>query len=86
MNPDLHKYSGDAFAELASKLSPATLWRAGEPLARRTTFRVGGPADFFIEPGSEADLAEIVKFTRENNWPFMMLGRGSNLLVRDGIP
>src|SRR5436190_18163069 len=84
MNPDLHKYSQEAFAELASKFSPATLWRADEPLARRTTFRVGGPADFFVEPGSEPDLAQVVKFSRENDWPFMILGRGSNLLVRDG--
>lgn len=84
MNSDLLKYSPSIFAELARSLSSSTLWHENEPLARRTTFRVGGPADFFIEPGSEHDLAQIAKFCREQSWPLMILGRGSNLLIRDG--
>jgi len=44
---------------------------------------VGGPADVFVEPGSEADLGEIVRYCAERRLPFLMLGRGSNLLVRD---
>jgi UDP-N-acetylenolpyruvoylglucosamine reductase len=61
-----------------------TLVLAGEPLARRTTLRVGGPADAYVEPASEQDLATIRRFCAAESVPFMILGRGSNLLVRDG--
>ena len=42
---------------LACLVSRATHLRENEPLAKRTTLRVGGPADLFIEPANEADLA-----------------------------
>jgi UDP-N-acetylenolpyruvoylglucosamine reductase len=71
-------------ADLAGRLSPGTAVRANEPLAKRTTLRVGGPADLYVEPGSEADLAAVLRFCRERKVPFFLLGRGSNLLVRDG--
>src|SRR5438105_4709598 len=45
--------SGD---DLANRVSNATVIRRDEPLAKRTTLRVGGPADVFVEPASEADL------------------------------
>ena len=70
--------------ELAGRLSPETVVRRDEPLARHTTLRVGGPADVYVEPVSEADLAGLVRFCRESGTPFFILGRGSNLLVRDG--
>jgi UDP-N-acetylenolpyruvoylglucosamine reductase len=77
--------SGDQIArELAQRLSPKTLLRVREPLARRTTLRVGGPADWYVEPVSEADLATTLKFCAERELKFFLLGRGSNLLVRDG--
>jgi UDP-N-acetylmuramate--L-alanine ligase/UDP-N-acetylenolpyruvoylglucosamine reductase len=72
------------FADLAARLSPETVLRRDEPLARRTTLRVGGPADFYVEPRSEADLAAVLGFCAEKRIPFTLLGRGSNLLVRDG--
>lgn len=71
-------------AELSARVASGTLVRADEPLAKRTTLRVGGPADLFVEPASEADLSAVLQFCREKNLPFTMLGRGSNLLVRDG--
>ena len=46
--------------------------------------RVGGPADVYVEPASEADLAAVVKFCGARGVPFFVIGRGSNLLVRDG--
>jgi len=73
-----------ATSELQRVVSTDTLIRAHEPLAKRTTLRVGGPADLFIEPGSEGDLAAVLRFTREQQIPIFILGRGSNLLVRDG--
>ena len=70
--------------ELAARVSRATVFRRDEPLAKRTTLRVGGPADFFVEPADETDLAAVLKTCREGELPFFILGRGSNLLVRDG--
>jgi UDP-N-acetylenolpyruvoylglucosamine reductase len=46
--------------------------------------RVGGPADLYVDPASEADLAATLGFCRERGLKFFILGRGSNLLVRDG--
>lgn len=70
--------------ELASCLSAASVIRANEPLAKKTTLRVGGPADVYVEPASETDLSALLIFCRERDVDFFVLGRGSNLLVRDG--
>jgi UDP-N-acetylenolpyruvoylglucosamine reductase len=70
--------------ELAEHVSQATVIRRAEPMAKHTTLRVGGPADIYVEPASEADLAGVVRFCGKHGLPFFMMGRGSNLLVRDG--
>jgi UDP-N-acetylenolpyruvoylglucosamine reductase len=70
--------------ELTQHVSRATVVRRHEPLAKHTTLRVGGPADVYVEPASEADLAGIVKFCTGHDVPVFVIGRGSNLLVRDG--
>jgi len=75
---------GIMFEELNHLLSPAAVFRRDEPLAKRTTLRVGGPADVYVEPATEADLAAVLRFCSEHDEPFFVLGRGSNLLVRDG--
>lgn len=69
--------------ELAGNLSANTVLRCNEPLAKKTTLRVGGPADFFVEPSSETDLAHVLQFCSEKQLPFFVLGRGSNLLIKD---
>ena len=74
----------DIAAEIAGCVSRATAIRCGEPLAKHTTLRVGGPADVYVEPGSEEDLANVVKFCGNRALPIFIIGRGSNLLVRDG--
>lgn len=74
----------DFASELQARVSGSTVIRRDEPLAKRTTLRVGGPADFYIEPANEKDLAVTLKLCRQNAIPFFILGRGSNLLVRDG--
>lgn len=71
-------------ALLKPRLSAAAVVLAGEPLARRTTLKVGGPADLYVEPANETDLAEVLRFCRDRAVPVRVLGRGSNLLVRDG--
>lgn len=74
----------DFVDELAGNVSRATVIRRGEPLAKHTTLRVGGPADMYIEPASEADLAAAVRLCGGRGVPFFVIGRGSNLIVRDG--
>jgi UDP-N-acetylenolpyruvoylglucosamine reductase len=71
------------FDQLRAAL-PGAVVRAGEPLAKRTTLRAGGRADVYVEPSSETDLARIVLICRKRAAPIMILGRGSNLLIRDG--
>ena len=58
--------------------------RLSEPLSRHTTMRVGGPARFWAEPETEEGFAELVRVCHDEGIPFMVMGRGSNLLVRDG--
>jgi UDP-N-acetylenolpyruvoylglucosamine reductase len=71
-------------AEFKQRLDLASAIRLDEPLSKHTTLRVGGPADLYIEPADEADLARTLEICREHTLPWLMLGRGSNLLVRDG--
>src|SRR6184192_533684 len=58
--------------------------RLYEPLSKHTTLRVGGPAQFWVEPRNETAFAELIRFCRRDNLPLFVIGRGSNLLVRDG--
>ncbi len=74
----------ELFAALSPALSPATVLRRNEPLAKKTTLRVGGPADVYVEPASEAELAAVLKICADRRVPFVILGRGSNLLIKDG--
>jgi len=55
-----------------------------EPLSKHTTLRVGGPAQFWVEPQNEKAFSDLIRFCRNENLPLFAMGRGSNLLVRDG--
>ena len=54
-----------------------------EPMAKHTSFRIGGPADVLAQPGNEAELAELLKRAAHHAVPVTLVGNGSNLLVRD---
>lgn len=58
--------------------------RLYEPMSRHTTFLIGGPAQFWIEPQTVAAFAEVVRYLRASSVPVRVIGRGSNLLVKDG--
>ena len=58
--------------------------RIDEPMAQHTTFRVGGPADYMYFPDSETDLLTAIDCARCADIPCMIIGNGSNLVVRDG--
>ncbi|MGF1656407.1 MAG: UDP-N-acetylmuramate--L-alanine ligase [Verrucomicrobiales bacterium] len=69
--------------KLADRLGEERV-RLYEPMAKHTTLRVGGPAQFWIELDRETQLAVALSFAAEEGLPWMVVGRGSNLLVRDG--
>ena len=74
----------DVIDTLRTVLPPACVLRRDEPLAKRTTLRVGGPADLLVEPDSENSLRVIVEMCRQLDLPWCVIGRGSNLVIRDG--
>lgn len=57
--------------------------RKGEVMARHTSFKIGGPADIYVEPKDARDLADAVKYLRESSTSFVILGCGTNVLVKD---
>ena len=54
-----------------------------EPMKKHTTFRIGGPADYYLCPHSTEELQKILQICTENKIDFFILGNGSNLLVSD---
>ncbi|MGK5507583.1 UDP-N-acetylmuramate dehydrogenase [Brevibacillus formosus] len=54
-----------------------------EPLANHTTWRIGGPADLLIQPKDKASLQKALQIIHRHEIPWSVIGRGSNLLVRD---
>lgn len=58
--------------------------RLYEPMSRHTTILCGGPAQFWLEPHSAIAFGRIVKYCRDRGIAQRIVGRGSNLLVRDG--
>lgn len=54
-----------------------------EPLAKHTTWKIGGPADWLVEPTSVEELVNAMEWIQEENLPWRAVGRGSNLLVDD---
>ncbi|HBO43842.1 MAG TPA: UDP-N-acetylenolpyruvoylglucosamine reductase [Planctomycetaceae bacterium] len=61
--------------------------RASEPLAMHTWFQLGGPAEYFAEPRNVDELVAVIRRAREEDLAVHLLGRGTNLLIRDeGVP
>lgn len=74
---------GQVYKELASVSGFSTQIRANEPLANKTTMRVGGVAERYFEPESLGQLLAVLKACRANGISVHILGRGSNLVVPD---
>lgn len=55
-----------------------------EPMAKHTTLRVGGPAQIFVQPNTLEQLKAALGITKEYQLPVLVIGNGSNLLVKDG--
>lgn len=77
--------SDPAWAVLAAEIGGVAGVRArpGEPLAGHTTMRVGGPADLLAEVRDTASLVKLVRLARDRGIPYVVLGRGSDLVVSD---
>jgi UDP-N-acetylmuramate dehydrogenase len=72
----------DTAALLSGILSEDEI-RYNEPMSLHTTFRIGGPADVYAEPRGEEAFTAAVAALRRAGAPFVVVGCGSNLLVRD---
>ena len=57
--------------------------RISEPMNRHTTFRIGGPADYFLLPSTAEEVKKILEICKKKELPYFILGNGSNLLVSD---
>ncbi|MGQ9631731.1 MAG: UDP-N-acetylmuramate dehydrogenase [bacterium] len=57
--------------------------KTDEPMAKHTSFRVGGPADYFLAPRTPEEMREALQFVRDRGLPHTILGGGTNVLVSD---
>jgi UDP-N-acetylmuramate dehydrogenase len=55
-----------------------------EPMKNHTSFKVGGPVDILVTPESYDEIVKVIKLCNEENMTYYIIGRGSNLIVRDG--
>lgn len=72
----------DFYAKLTDIVSKDNV-KIDEPMKLHTTFRVGGPADFFVLPQTKEEIRDIICLCRHENVPYYIVGNGSNLLVGD---
>lgn len=74
-------YNFNMSKQLSDKIGLAVL--ANEPLKNHTTFKIGGPARFFVRVNSKQDLLKCLRAAHELKLPFLLLGGGSNLLISE---
>jgi len=81
-----HRIAGEAplFLEIRQLVAGQGDVRWYEPMHKHTTIRIGGPAQVWFEPDSEESLARVVRHCAGKKISLTVIGRGSNLLVRDG--
>lgn len=73
----------DIYTELQKIIDKEKILK-DESMALHTSFKIGGVADFLVNPSTESELIAILRFAKENNIPIFILGNGSNILVKDG--
>lgn len=66
-----------------SEAVPAERIFINEPMSKHTTFRIGGPADYFVVPAAWSEAEQVIAACRELRIPYYIIGNGSNLLVSD---
>lgn len=70
--------------ELLKENFSEKILKFGEPMSLHTTFKTGGMCDALVAPDNAEDIQRLVILCKEENIPLMVIGNGSNLLVRDG--
>ncbi|MGE7842912.1 UDP-N-acetylmuramate dehydrogenase [Lysinibacillus sp. NPDC093712] len=70
-------------ADLAQNINPANI-KLDELLQQYTMTKLGGKADVFVLPETEEEAIAVIRYAHLNNIPLLMLGNGSNMVVRDG--
>jgi UDP-N-acetylmuramate dehydrogenase len=68
---------------LLKKINPGAPLRLQDPMSAHTTFKVGGPAEYYIAPADPTELVRLYQLCLEYKFPFFILGGGANLLVSD---
>lgn len=77
----------EALLNTLTEIVGAEYVKENEPMAEHCTFRCGGKADLYVVPGSMDELAGVINACRQANYSYMVIGNGSNILVRDeGYP
>lgn len=71
-------------AEMQQECGDDITCRLYEPMSKHTTLGVGGEAQYWIEPDSVSRMQSVINFFKERNIPVLTVGRGSNLIVREG--
>ncbi len=70
--------------ECLSKMIDVEDIKIDEPMKKHISFRVGGPADILVTPRTEEQIASVIKLLKKENIPYLIIGNGSNLLIKDG--
>lgn len=73
----------DGFLDELKNISAGIRVLADEPMDGHTTFKVGGPADYFVVPDSVQSVVDVIRLCKKTGTPCFVIGRGSNLLVTD---
>ena len=71
-------------AEMQQECGEDINYRLYEPMSKHTTMGVGGEAQYWIEPNSFEKMQSVVNFFKDRNIPVHIIGRGSNVIVREG--
>ena len=71
------------FDKLTNILAPEQIYMQ-EPKKNHTTFRIGGPADWFVTPDKNEQIKDLMYLAKEEQMDVHIIGNGSNLLVGDG--
>ena len=67
----------------AALQSAGVCYKTDEPMSAHTSFKIGGPADRFVEVKTVSELQAVLNAVSDENVPYFILGNGSNLLVPD---
>ena len=78
-----NKVGTEDLATLLKAVVPAGIFLEREPMSRHTTFEIGGPADWLVMPANAGETEAVLKKAAEYSLPVTVIGKGSNLLVRD---